>query len=57
MKFKDEMFQVIQILYKAECAEAKSPSSVKELDYFIGEIRILLRKALYLICTLTGVAL
>lgn len=32
MKFKDEVFQVIQILYKAEYAGAKSPSSVKELD-------------------------
>lgn len=32
MKLKDEMFQVVQILYKVVCGEAKSPSSVKELD-------------------------
>lgn len=32
MKLKDEMFQVVQILYKEVCGEAKSPSSVKERD-------------------------
>lgn len=32
MKLKDEMFQVVQSLYKVVRGEAKSPRSVKGLD-------------------------
>lgn len=41
MKLRDEMFQVVQILHKAERGEAEAPTRA---GYFTGKIRTPLKK-------------